>query len=141
MSHPQFIPSGLPHAVEMSDGSSVAKSKSRKLGDDVRRTEAEASDAEHIVADHVVLQARELALGKSPRADGFERASDAAARLSGPIYTEVAQASLARPSGKTIYDTAMADMDFPARFIQLRIDNDKVRDQLQVLESRLRENS
>ena len=39
MSEPQFIPSGVPHSVEMPEGSHVAKSKSGKAGTEVRRTE------------------------------------------------------------------------------------------------------
>ena len=140
MTEPQFIPSGLPHAVEMPDGSSLAKSKSRKLENDVRRTEDAASEADQILADQVILRASRVSGAQTPRADRFERASDAAERSAGRNVAVGGQSLSARPSSKAIYDTAMADMDFPARFIQLKIDNDKVRTQLQVLESELRHN-
>jgi hypothetical protein len=141
MADPQFIPSGLPHSVEMPDGSSLAKSKSRKLEDDVRRTEDTTSKADEIMADQVILRARDMPGAQTPRTDGFERAAHGKALP--PVQKLVlgGGASFAQQSAKVTYDTAMVDMDFPARFIQLKIDNDKVRAQLQVLESRLGEDN
>lgn len=140
MTDPQFIPSGLPHSVEMPDGSSLAKSKSRKIGDDVRRTEENLQEIP-ISADHVVLQARNMAVSQAPRNDGFQRATDAIAPWAGQEATEAGEAPPAPRKAKVLYDTAMVEMDFPARFIQLKIDNDRVRAELQVLESQLRDNN
>jgi len=140
MADPQFIPSGLPHSVEMPDGSSLAKSKSRKLEDDVRRTEDAPTAADDIVADQVILQARGVGGLQTPRADGFERANVGSAPSMGQNLAAGEGTPAMQHGGKVIYDTAMADMNFPARFIQLKIDNDKLRAQLQVLESQLRDN-
>jgi len=137
MADPQFIPSGLPHSVEMPDGSSLAKSKSRKVGDDVRRTEEDPLEAGQIDVDHIVRQAKETALGQTPRADKFQRADDATAPNLGPKSATADKAPEGRTRSQVIYDTAMEEIDFPARFIQLKINNDLVRAELQVLASQL----
>jgi len=144
MSEPQFIPSGKPHSVEMPEGSHVAKSKSGKAGTEVRRTEQDhfAQDQEITVeAHHIHLQASIAAadnLVKVPRSDNIERASKALNPASGaPGRKKSAPAAGAQARDMRVYDTEMSEMNFPARLIQLKVENDAVREQLESLQSML----
>lgn len=135
MSEPQFIPSGLPHSVEMPEGSSVARSRSGTAGTDIRRTEQDRFASDQVIAveaHHIVLKASATeAQGtfKISRRDQIERAST--------IQKAPSVAETPASTGKPVYDQEMVEMNFPARLIQLKIDNDNVREQLQVLETLL----
>jgi hypothetical protein len=142
MSDPQFIPNSRPHSVEMPDGSHVAKSKSGKVGTEVRRTEQDhfAQDQEIAVEEHQVVLTRSAAttenLVKVPRNENIERAS----RTLQPTASAAAPRKNARRAGgnapgKPVYNVEMADMNFPARLIQLKVENDAVRAQLESLQS------
>ncbi len=140
MSEPQFIPSGVPHVVEMPEGSHVAKSKSGSAGTDIRRTEPDQFAADQdIVVDphHILLQADAVAgenIVKLARSDAIERARPAIA----PAAQGVPAKAMSIDQGAhnhAAYDTEGQVMDFPARLIQLKIQNDVVREQLQVLEN------
>ena len=145
MSEPQFLPSGVPHSVEMPEGSSVAKSRSATVGVDIRRTEQDrfASDQDIAVeSHHIVLQASATeARGAQQvfRNDQIERASKA--RAAGFVSTapgrQTAATDARAASRKPVYDQDMAEMNFPARLIQLKIDNDAVREQLHLLDALL----
>ena len=147
MSEPQFIPSGRPHSVEISEGSSVAKSRSGAAGTEIRRTEQDrfANDQDLAVEAHnIVLQASATQVRgevKVYRHDKIERANKASVPGSASAAHEDqnADANARTALHTTVYDQEMVEMDFPARLIQLKIDNDNVREQLQVLESLMRD--
>ena len=145
MSEPQFIPSSMPHSVEMPEGSRVAKSKSGQAGTEVRRNEQDhfAQDQEIAVdANQVLLTSTAVAdsLVKIPRSDNIARASKALNPSSGftadgkpaPVAGEAADE---RPA----YETEMPEMNFPARLIHLKVENDAVRAQLESLQSMLQD--
>ena len=142
MSEPQFIPSGMPHSVEMPEGSRVAKSKSGKAGTEVRRTEQDhfAQDQEIAVdANQVLLTSSAVAdnLVKVPRSDNIERASKAFNPASGAKRRTTAATAGSPASEQAVYDTEMPEMNFPARLIHLKVENDAVRAQLESLQSML----
>lgn len=140
MSTPQFVPNGLPHSVEMPEGSSVAKSRSGQAGTDIRRTEPDqfANDKDiALESHHIVLQASAndpLNAANLPRHDQIERADPARSTTSVASSRAKVVRTTAPDTSKPIYDTVADDMNFPARLIQLKIDNDTVRAQLQALE-------
>ncbi len=145
MSEPQFIPSGVPHSVEMPEGSHVAKSKSGKAGTEVRRTEKDhfAQDQDIAVDAHQVLLTTSAVsdnLVKVPRSDNIERASKAlnpasAAKARRRSITGSDDGGPERP----VYDTEMPEMNFPARLIHLKVENDAVRAQLETLQTLLQD--
>jgi hypothetical protein len=144
MSEPQFIPSGMPHSVEMPEGSRVAKSKSGKAGTEVRRTEQDhfAQDQEIAVdANQVLLTSTAVAdnLAKVPRSENIERASKAL--KPGSVAKGRKSAATADPQApeQAVYDTEMPEMNFPARLIHLKVENDAVRAQLESLQSMLQD--
>ena len=148
MSEPQFIPSSVPHSVEMSEGSHVAKSKSGKAGTEVRRTDQDhyAQDQEIVVDAHqVVLTSSALTdnLAKAPRSENIERAAKAQSpsALARPPRTaaSVSATANAQTAGQAVYNTEMPEMNFPARLIHLKVENDAVRAQLDSLQSMLQD--
>jgi hypothetical protein len=145
MSEPQFIPSGVPHSVEMPEGSHVAKSKSGKAGTEVRRNEQDhfAHDQEIAVDANQVLLTSSAAtdnMVKVPRSDNIERASKTLNSTSGsPGSNESASVADAQARDTRVYDTEMSEMNFPARLIQLKVENDAVREQLESLQSMLQD--
>ena len=140
MSEPQFIPSGMPHSVEMPEGSRVAKSKSGSAGTEVRRTEQDhfAHDQEIAVdANQIHLQANNAVadnLVKIPRSDNIERGSKALKPASAAKQRNSADTQTPE---QVVYDTEMPEMNFPARLIHLKVENDAVRAQLESLQSLL----
>ncbi len=145
MSEPQFIPSSVPHSVEMPEGSHVAKSRSGQAGTEVRRNEQDhfAQDQEIAVdANQVLLTSTAVAdnLVKVPRSDNIERASKPlvpGAAANGPTAASAAQDPQA--AEQAAYDTDMPEMNFPARLIHLKVENDAVRTQLESLQSMLQD--
>ncbi len=145
MSEPQFIPSSMPHSVEMPEGSRVAKSKSGQAGTEVRRNEQDhfAQDQEIAVdANQVLLTSTAVTdnLAKIPRSDNIERASKAlnpASAAKGP--NTAASDEDPQATEQVVYDTEMPEMNFPARLIHLKVENDAVRAQLETLQSMLQD--
>jgi hypothetical protein len=150
MSEPQFIPSSLPHSVEISEGSHVAKSKSGQAGTEVRRTEQDhfAQDQEIEVQAHQVIMATTAAASenkvKLPPRDNIERASKPL-RTSSPSQSASRKKTAPSDNGdenqRTVYDTEMPEMNFPARLIHLKLNNDAVRAQLESLQSLLQKDN
>jgi hypothetical protein len=150
MSEPQFIPSSIPHSVEMTEGSHVAKSRSGQAGTEVRRTEQDrfAQDQEIEVEAHQVIMATTAAASenkiKLPPRDNIERASKP---LRASSMSESASRMKSAPSvsgdanQRTVYDTEMPEMNFPARLIHLKLENDAVRSQLESLQSLLQKDN
>jgi hypothetical protein len=145
MSEPQFIPSGVPHSVEMPEGSHVAKSKSGSVGTEVRRTEQDhfAQDQEIAVdANQIHLQASNAAaenLVKIPRSDNIERGSKAFKPAADAKGRNKKATAAAQAPKQVVYDTEMPEMNFPARLIHLKLENDAVRAQLESLQSLLQD--
>jgi len=140
MSDPQFIPSGKPHSVEVAEGSHVAQSKSGVVGTEVRQNIADRfAPGQEIEVDahHIVLTASAGTpdhLVKVPRTDTIERASQPLPAASGNRSPRTGgKTTRARP----VYDVEVQEMDFPARLIHLKEENDAVRAQLEDLQSRM----
>jgi len=141
MSEPEFIPSGAPHSVEVAEGSHVAKSKSAHVGTDVRQNlHDETVQNEQIDVDpnQIILTAdaaSSLDRVKAPRVDAIERASRGANTTS----ENGTDQTLGVVNGKAattrrVYEAEMQEMDFPARMIHLKLENDAVRAKLEDLQ-------
>ena len=151
MSDPQFIPSGRPHSVEVAEGSHVAKSKSANVGTEVRQNTRDRFAQEHeieIDPNSIVLTTSAGAPDNSvklPRGDTIERASKniATGGTPSPASKALTPAGGAPKTASTqpavrerpVYDVEMQEMNFPARVIHLKVENDAVRAQLQDLQS------
>jgi hypothetical protein len=143
MKEPEFFPSHAPHVVEMPEGSNVAKSKSAQVGTDIRRVAKDETlvDEELKVASEntILLQnasATASNIVKLPPQQKKELKTVA-------IQTAVAAAaSTQADAGDDLGDLEaefeteeMVEMDFPARVIQLKIQNDAIRVQLKALDA------
>ncbi len=156
MSEPQFIPSGKPHSVEVAEGSHVAKSKSANVGTEVRQNVRDkfAQGQEIEVDAHQIVLTSSAAgadnMVKVPRGDAIERASQSIAAsasseraskaikpstASGSNRTAKAGQEQTAPRERPVYETEMQEMNFPARVIHLKVENDAVRAQLEDLQS------
>jgi len=130
MSDPQFIRNKDPHQVSMPEGSRVAASKSADVGGPtVRNTNV---DDELLISEEVdpllnlSFQLPELV--KNP-VDFNLKSKDEL--LTAPEIEEVVSTEI-QPSFSAEY--IEAEMNFPARLIHLKIENDKVKDELDELE-------
>ena len=156
MSEPQFIPSGKPHSVEVAEGSHVAKSKSANVGTEVRpnvRDQFAQGQEIEVDAHQIVLTTSATGADntvKVPRGDNIERASQSIAasgtaeRASKGIKSSEATSARRTASAgseklpalnRPVYETEMQEMNFPARVIHLKVENDAVRAQLKDLQS------
>ena len=130
----------------MPEGSHVAKSKSGQAGTEVRRTEQDhfAQDQEIEVEAHQVLMATTAAASenkvKLPPRDNIERASKSL-KPSSPSGSAARKKTAPADNGdaneRPVYETEMPEMNFPARLIHLKLENDAVREQLETLQSLL----
>lgn len=130
MSDPQFIRNKDPHQVSMPEGSRVAISKSADVGGPtVRNTHI---DDELLITEEVdpllnlSFQLPELV--KNPVDFNFKSKDEL---LTAPEIEEVVSIEI-QPSFSAEY--IEAEMNFPARLIHLKIENDKVKDELDKLE-------
>lgn len=134
----------------------MAKSKSANVGTEVRQNVrdkfAQGQEIE-VDANQIVLTTSAAGpdnMVKVPRGDTIERASQTIPQGSTPeraakgIPTSAASGakrSVVSGDGKTterehlVYDTEMQEMNFPARVIHLKVENDAVRAQLADLQS------
>ena len=149
MTEAQFIPSSKPHSVEMPEGSHVAKSKSAHAGDDIRRNEHD----EHAPVEVIEVSPNMLLLKnagnastenriKLPDNSATELANRRVAASQSPAAGTAAgrdgagsKAAVTDEDTSNRYTIEMQEMNFPARVIQLHIENENVREQLQALES------
>ena len=127
MKDPHIISSGAAHEVSVAPGSSVARSHVAVPRDTVIRQNA--------VAEPEYLDLGEpperdmLAIGK-PKPAEAEKEAPAIASNRGRLFT-------AEPTAPPAYDGAneiAPEMNFPARLIHLKVENDKMRAVLQGLE-------
>lgn len=140
MSEPAFIKSSEPFKVAMPEGSTVARSQTAKVGNDVRRVLAddEFVNAEvHIDENTVLLQSGggrksvDFASTKS-----LSPASKAATLAK--TNPALAQAAALAADAKEEERLAMAEMNFPARIVHLKIENDAIREQLNALDTQIK---
>ncbi len=132
MSDPQIIRNDAPHAVSVPDGSHVAMSKSAVQGEPSIRKVLADPDApviEHVMRDNKVV----LPPGSEAERSDAQLKSNARPEKSPAPQTTV-QAEESHP----LVATELREMDFPARLIHLKIENDKVRSRLDQLEQQMK---
>jgi hypothetical protein len=144
MSEPEFFPSHAPHKVEMPEGSNVAKSKSAQVGTDIRRVDTheqiEGEDLEVHPDNTILLQSSASAASnivKLPpqQKKDLKTVAIASSKDAAKAITSDA-AAIALGNAIAEFETEeMVEMDFPARVIQLKIENDKIREELKALDS------
>ena len=144
MSEPEFFPSHAPHKVEMPEGSNVAKSKSAQVGTDIRRVDTRETiveeEAQKLAADNIVdpkIAGPTSNIVKLPPQTGKAlktvaiKTARSAAKASDRSSAGAWEAGL-----EAEFETEeMVEMDFPARVIQLKIENDAIRVQLKALDA------
>jgi hypothetical protein len=130
MSDPQFIRNKDPHEVSMPEGSRVATSKSADVGGPtVRNTQV---DDELLVSDEVdpllnlSLQLPELV---KDRGEFNLKIKDEL-----PIPPKFEEAVSIEKESSFSAEYIEAEMNFPARLIHLKIENDKVKSELDKLD-------
>jgi len=144
MSEPEFFPSHAPHHVEMPEGSNVAKSKSAHVGSDIRRVAKDETiadeDLEVAPENTIRLPSASAAASnivKLPKQE--KKALKTVAINSAEATAKAANASGASPQDSELeaeFETEeMVEMDFPARVIQLKIENDAIREELKALDA------
>ena len=144
MSEPEFFPSHAPHKVEMPEGSNVAKSKSAQVGSDIRRVAKDENIAEEdleVAPENTIrLQSASAAASnivKLPQQE--KKALKTVAINLAEATAKAANASGASPQDSELeaeFETEeMVEMDFPARVIQLKIENDAIREELKALDA------
>jgi hypothetical protein len=143
MKEPEFFPSHAPHVVEMPEGSNVAKSKSAQVGTDIRRVAKDETlvDEELEVASENTI----LLQNASATASNIVKLPPQQKKQLKTVAIQTAVAAAASTqadAGDDLGDLEaefeteeMVEMDFPARVIQLKIQNDAMRVQLKALDA------
>ena len=164
MSEPAFIPSSEPFKVTMPEGSTVARSQSAKVGDDVRRVLADDDflNVEDTHSDHMGNEANggirkdkfanadksisqntarlqnSGGLNNSSFVSGTGASSGSAKNQSSKLNSPEAQAAALAADSKEEERLAMLEMNFPARIVHLKIENDSIREQLNDLNAQMK---
>jgi len=131
MKEPEVIRSGAAHEVSMAPGSSVAKSHVAAPRETVVRQNAVA-DTEYI-DDGAPSERDAVSIGKSKQEEAAVDAPAAVAQNRGRLFT-------AEPTAAPTLEEAeklAPEMNFPARLIHLRMENEKMRSVLDELEHTL----
>ena len=144
MSEPEFFPTHAPHKVEMPEGSNVAKSKSAQVGTDIRRFAKDETMVEEdleIAPENTILLQNASATAsnivKLPPQQKKELKT-VAIKTGAAADTASTQADANSDQGllEAEFETEeMVEMDFPARVIQLKIENDAIREELKALDT------
>ena len=164
MSEPTFIKSSEPFKVAMPEGSTVARSQKAKVGDDVRRVLAddEFVNVEDTHSDNVQSGASG-GIRKDRFVNGDSSISQNSARLqssgglknssfvtgagasssrsqtqTSKLNSPEAQAAALAADSKEEERLAMLEMNFPARIVHLKIENDTIREQLNELNAQIK---
>jgi hypothetical protein len=164
MSEPTFIKSSEPFKVAMPEGSTVARSQKAKVGDDVRRVLAddEFVNVEDTHSDNVQSGASG-GIKKDRFVHGDSSISQNSARLqssgglknssfvtgagasssrsqtqTNKLNSPEAQAAALAADSKEEERLAMLEMNFPARIVHLKIENDTIREQLNELNAQIK---
>ena len=143
MSEPEFFPSHAPHHVEMPEGSNVAKSKSAHVGTDIRRVAKDETmadeDIEVAPENTILLQSASPAASniiKLPPQEKKELKTVVIPSTASAAKAGVAAAAAQSSAEDVEFETEeMVEMDFPARVIQLKIENDAIREELKALDA------
>ena len=144
MSEPEFFPSHAPHKVEMPEGSNVAKSKSAQVGTDIRRVAKDETLVEEeleVASENTILLQNASATAsnivKLPPQQKKELKT-VTIKTGAAADTASTQADANSDQGllEAEFETEeMVEMDFPARVIQLKIENDAIREELKALDT------
>lgn len=143
MSDPQIIRTDAPHEVAMPEGSQVAKSKSREYGDPSIHKVLAESEA-HVI-ERVMTEDRTLLPPPLPVEQRSQAQMNTAETM--PVAVPAPLPALLVPVNALTQDreppisqagTKLVQMDFPARVILQKIENDKVRTQLDHLEQQMK---
>jgi hypothetical protein len=143
MSEPEFFPSHAPHHVEMPEGSNVAKSKSAQVGNDIRRVAKDETIADEelkIAAENMIAVKDAAAVSNIVKLPpkGTKELKTIGIKTSEPDAK--AGTALGLSSDEDVLEAEfeteeMVEMDFPARVIQLKIENDAIREELKALDA------
>ncbi|MEI6661478.1 MAG: hypothetical protein WCL01_05100 [Comamonadaceae bacterium] len=139
MSEPTFIPSSEPFKVSMPEGSTVARSQSANVGDDVRRVLAddEFVNVEDTHSDNV-KSGESGGLKNSSFVTGTGASSSRSQTQTNKLNSPQAQAAALAADSKEEERLAMLEMNFPARIVHLKIENDTIREQLNELNTQIK---
>jgi hypothetical protein len=142
MKEPEFFPSHAPHVVEMPEGSNVAKSKSAQVGTDIRRV---AKDETLVEEDLEIAPENTILLqNASATASNIVKLPPQQKKALKTVAIKTGADTASTPAGansdqgllEAEFETEeMVEMDFPARVIQLKIQNDAMRVQLKALDA------
>lgn len=140
MSEPTFIPSSEPFKVTMPDGSTVARSQKAKVGDDVRRVLAddEFVNVEVHIDENTVLLQIGGGRTKSATLGSAQLTSKAIKPAIAKIGVAVTQVAALAADSIEEERLAMLEMNFPARVVHLKIENDAIRKQLNELNAQMK---
>ena len=164
MSEPTFIKSSEPFKVAMPEGSTVARSQKAKVGDDVRRVLADDefvnvddTRSDHMESDgsggvrkdkfangdtsisqNTARLQNSGGLNNSSFVSGTGASSSRAQTQTNKLNSPEAQAAALAADSKEEERLAMLEMNFPARIVHLKIENDTIREQLNELNSQIK---
>jgi hypothetical protein len=128
MKEPQVIRSGAAHEVSVAPGSTVAKSHVAAPRETVVRQNAVA-DTEYI-DDGAPSERDALSIGKSKQEEAAVDAPAAVTQNRGRLFTAEPTAHLSQDQAEEL----APEMNFPARVIHLKMENEKMRAVLDELE-------
>ena len=142
MSEPEFFPSHAPHVVEMPEGSNVAKSKSAHVGSDIRRIAKDETlveeDLEIAPENTILLQNASAPASNIVKLPPQQKKELKTVAIKTGADTASTPAGASSDQGllEVEFETEdMVEMDFPARVIQLKIENDAIREELKALDT------
>ncbi len=144
MKEPEFFPSHAPHHVEMPEGSNVAKSKSAHVGEDIRRVAKDESiedEALEIAPENtILLQTASAATSNIVKLPPQQKKELKTVAIKTTALDAKAGTALGLSGGEDVLEAEfeteeMVEMDFPARVIQLKIENDVIREELKALDA------
>jgi hypothetical protein len=144
MSEPEFFPSHAPHVVEMPEGSNVAKSKSAHVGTDIRRVAKDETlveeDLEIASENTILLQNASATASNIVKLPPQQKKELKTVAIKTAVDADTASTQADANSDQGLLEAEfeteeMVEMDFPARVIQLKIENDAIREELEALDT------
>ena len=143
MSEPEFFPTHAPHKVEMPEGSNVAKSKSAQVGTDIRRVAKDETmveeDLEIAPENTILLQNASATASNIVKLPPQQKKELKTVTIKTGAAADTASTQADANSDQGLLEAEfeteeMVEMDFPARVIQLKIENDAIREELKALD-------
>ena len=144
MKEPEFFPSHAPHVVEMPEGSNVAKSKSAQVGTDIRRVAKDETmveeDLEIAPENTILLQNASATASNIVKLPPQQKKELKTVTIKTGAAADTASTQADANSDQGLLEAEfeteeMVEMDFPARVIQLKIENDAIREELKALDT------